>query len=205
MRLNNLSVRSLNSNGTALLASNLTTSYPGPIQQLTLDDCSIRPVTKLDLALYFGHQWPSFLPDGTHFLYSGLRTDKKHDVLVGALGSDASEVLIHNASDAKYAEPEHLLFERNGYLFAQSFSLRKLRLAGESMQLVLQPLMFGALVGMAGYDVSRNGVLTYQERPKEADRLVVGIDGKTTGNGRTWRILVLEPNANCAGCSNTAD
>ena len=96
----------------------------------TLDDCSLKPATKLDVAHYdFGHQWPSFLPDGKHFLYSGLTTDGQQDVLLGTLGSDVSEVLIHNASDAKYVAPEHLLFvfERNGYLFAQSFSLGKLR------------------------------------------------------------------------------
>jgi serine/threonine protein kinase/Tol biopolymer transport system component len=170
-----LLVRSWNSNGTALLAASLKGSnFLRPIQQLTLDDCSLKPATKLDVAHYdFGHQWPSFLPDGKHFLYSGLTTNKKHDVLLGTLGSDVSEVLIHNASDAKYAAPEHLLFERNGYLFAQSFSLSKLRLAGESTQLVPQPLVFGALVGAASYDVSRNGILIYQERPKQANRLVV--------------------------------
>jgi len=143
-------------------------------RKLTLDDCSLKPTTKLDVANYdFGHQWPTFLPDGKHFLYSGLTTDRKHDVLLGTLGSDVSEVLIHNASDAKYAAPEHLLFERNGYLFAQSFSLSKLRLAGESTQLVPQPLLFGALVGAASYDLSRNGILIYRERPKHANRLVV--------------------------------
>jgi hypothetical protein len=36
--------------------------------------------------------------------------------LLGVLGSDASEVVAHNASDAKYAAPEHLLFERNDLL-----------------------------------------------------------------------------------------
>ena len=170
-----LSVRSWNSNGTALLAARLEGSiFLMPIQQLTLDDCRLKPATRLDVAHYdFGHQWPSFLPDGKHFLYSGLTTDRKHDVLLGTLGSDVSEVLIHNASDAKYVAPAHLLFERNGYLFAQSFSLSKLRLAGESTQLVSQPLVFGALMGDASYDVSRNGILIYRERPKGANRLVV--------------------------------
>ena len=173
-----LSVGGVNANGIVLLAFGFAGNVaPGPIQQLSIDDCSVKPITTLNVADYdFGHRWPSFLPDGKHFLYAGLRTNKKHDVLLGTLESNVSEVVIHNASYAKYAAPEHLLFERSGYLFAQPFSLRDLRLSGQAVQVISEPLVFGALIGMASYDVSGNGALSYVERPKFADKLVLRDD-----------------------------
>jgi len=92
-----MSVQSWNSSGTVLLSYDLdSATKPVAIQQLSPEDCRIKPVTKLDMAHYdFGHQWPSFLPDGRHFVYAGLRTDKKQDVLLGTLESEASATLIH--------------------------------------------------------------------------------------------------------------
>ena len=145
-----------------------------PIRQLTLDDCSIKPVTKPDLARYdFGHMWPNFLPDGKHFVYAALRKDKKHDVLLGTMGSETSEILVHNASYPKYVPPGYLFFERNGYLFVQRFNPSKLRLAGDPMQVIPQQLLYVGLAGIANYDVSGNGVLTYQEQGEVRSRLVL--------------------------------
>ncbi|PYX75451.1 MAG: hypothetical protein DMG72_07265 [Acidobacteria bacterium] len=170
-----MSVQSWNSGGTVLLSYDLdSATKPVAIQQLSLEDCSIKPVTKLDMAHYdFGHQWPSFLPDGRHFVYAGLRTDKKQDVLLGTLESEASETLIHNASNPKYAPPGYLFFERNGYLFAQPFSLRKLHVAGAPVQVVSEQLLFGGLGGIASYDVSTNGVLVYQDQGEVRNKLVL--------------------------------
>ena len=176
-----------------------------PIRQLTLDDCSIKPVTKLDSARYdFGHRWPNFLPDGKHFLYAGLRTDKKQDVLLGTLGSDESEILVHNASYPKYAPPGYLFFERNGYLFAQPFSPSTLRLTGDPVQVVPQQLTYSGLGGFASYDVSDTGVLTYQAQGEVRSKLVLrdstgnqlevlGESAKP-GESSTWSGVRLAPN-----------
>ena len=162
------------SSNTALLLEGPSAPHHQPIQQLNLDDCSIKPVTKLDLAHYdSGHAWPNALPDGKHFLYAGLRTDKKHDVLLGTLGSEVSEILVHNASDPKYAPPGYLFFERDGYLFVQPFSPSKLRLTGDPVQVIPQQVAYAGLGGLANYDVSRNGVLTYQEQGEVRSRLVL--------------------------------
>ena len=145
-----------------------------PIRQLTLDDCSIKPVTKPDLVRYdHGHMWPNFLPDGKHFVYAALRKDKKHDVLLGTIGSETSEILVRNASYPKYAPPGYLFFERNGYLFAQRFNPSKLRLDGDPVQVIAQQLSHVGLGGIANYDVSGNGVLTYQEQGEIRSSLVL--------------------------------
>jgi Tol biopolymer transport system component len=143
------------------------------------DDCRIQPATKLDSARYdYGHQWPYLLPDGRHFLYSGVRTDKRHDVLLGTLGSFDNEVLVHNASDPKYAPPGYLFFERNGYLFAQPFSLSTFKVSGEPVQVEADQLMFAGLGGIAHYDVVP-GVLVFEKQQDVRNQLkIIDATGK---------------------------
>src|SRR5207245_447852 len=64
-------------------------------------------------------------------------------------------------SQAEYADSGHLLFVRNSTLFAQPFDSKKAVVIGRE-----QPLVNGVarLVGssLAGFSVSRNGVLAYR-------------------------------------------
>ncbi len=175
-----MAVGAWGADGTVLVAGSPQESWVGPIQQLNLENCSLRPVTRLDPSRYdFGHRWPRFLPDGKHFLYAGLRTDRRQDILLGSLGSEASTVLMRNASDPRYVEPGYLFFERSGYLFAQPFNPGELRLIGEPVQVVREQLSFGGLGGKANYDVSSGGVLVYREQQlAEAKLLIVDASGK---------------------------
>jgi serine/threonine protein kinase/Tol biopolymer transport system component len=197
---------SWSSNNTVLFSGgSFSATQNRPIRQLILDDCSIKPVTKPDLARYdHGHLWPNFLPDGKHFVYTALRKDKKHDVLLGTLGSETSEILVRNASDPKYVRPGYLFFERNGYLFAQRFNSSKSGLAGDPVQVIAQQLSYVGLGGIANYDVSGNGVLTYQEQAEVRSRLVLrdavgkqlqafGESAKP-GESFSWSNLRLAPN-----------
>jgi serine/threonine protein kinase len=186
------------SNGTALLAYD-SSEKPAPVRQLNLEDCSIRPVTKSLAGYDFGIQWPSLLPDGKHFVYAGLRTDKRQDVLLGSLASEPSQVLVRNASDPKYAPPGYLFFERNGYLFAQPFDLSKLRLMSEPLQVIPQQLVFSGMAGFASYDVSNTGVLVYQEQAEIRNTLVLrDSTGKqletVVSDSGAWSDVRLAPN-----------
>ena len=146
---------------------------PGPVQLMKLDDCRLQPATKFDSHQYdFGHHWPYFMPDGRHFLYSGVRTDKRHDVLLGNVQSLESKVLVRNGSNPEYAEPGYLFFERNGYLFAQPFSLKTLSVSGEPIQVEADQLVFAGLGGIASYDVAP-GVLAFQKQGDLRDQFVV--------------------------------
>jgi eukaryotic-like serine/threonine-protein kinase len=193
---------SWSSSGTVL---NFSPVQAGPIRQLNLDDCSNKPVTKLDSARYdFGHRWPNFLPDGKHFLFAGLRSDKKHDVLLGTLGSEVSDILVHNASYPKYAPPGYLFFERNGYLFVQPLSPSNLRLTGDPVQVVPQQLLYAGLGGIANYDVSDNGVLSYRAQGEVRSKLVLRDSTGTQlealgespkpGESSTWSGVRVAPN-----------
>jgi hypothetical protein len=64
--------------------------------------------------------WPSFLPDGRHFLFYALYPGKSAEVRVGSLDSTETNVVLPGYSRAVYAEPGYLVFVREGTLMAQA-------------------------------------------------------------------------------------
>jgi len=81
------------------------------------------------------HRWPSFLPDGQHFLYlafAGLRGTR--ELRVGSLTTADTAVIGTFDSNVAYAEG-YLLFVRNGNLMAQSFNKESRKLGGDPLNL----------------------------------------------------------------------
>jgi eukaryotic-like serine/threonine-protein kinase len=81
------------------------------------------------------HWWPSFLPDGDHFLYY-VRSARPEQggVYVGSLAQKASTRVLSVDSNAVFASGR-LLFVRQGTLWAQPFDPARLRLGGDPIAL----------------------------------------------------------------------
>jgi Tol biopolymer transport system component len=108
-----------------------------------------------------GHFWPSFLPDGRHYVYLAWSGEAgNRAVFAGALDSKEKTRLMAAESNAAYAAPGYLVFHREATLFAQPFNAKKLVLAGEPVHIADQ-LGFSAASGRGNFDVSQNGVLVY--------------------------------------------
>ena len=106
-----------------------------------------------------GHRWPSFLPDGKHFIF-WTRGPKSH-IAVGSLDSLDHKQIMENAADAIYAAPGYLLFVRGGTLVAQPFSTSKLELTGDAIPLAEHVATnFSSYRGV--FSVSDGGMLVYQ-------------------------------------------
>src|SRR5437762_1356276 len=106
--------------------------------------------------------WPSFLPDGRHFLFFALDPGKPGEVRVGSLDSTETKVVLPQVySRAIYAEPGYLLYVREGTLMAQAFDLARLSVSGRSIP-VAEDLLYLRDLGQSDFSVSTNGVLTYQ-------------------------------------------
>jgi Tol biopolymer transport system component len=88
-------------------------------------------VRNLDASLQEGsHRWPSFLPDGTHFLVnirSGLAEHR--GVYVGSLDGATPKFLVPSDARALYANG-YLLFLSGTTLMAQKFDEERLELSG---------------------------------------------------------------------------
>ncbi len=87
------------------------------------------------------HLWPSFLPDGRHFLYMATARDASgrratSSVYIAALDSPKDAKLLPGLqSRTVYAPSGHLLFVAEGSLLAQAFDLAALRLIGEPVNI----------------------------------------------------------------------
>ena len=110
------------------------------------------------------HRWPDFLPDGRHFLYWVRSADEQSQgIYVGSLDarpeSQDDRRLLGTTSNALYAAPGYVLFERDRTLMAQTFDARGLQLLGE-------PLLIASEISSprnnhVSLSVSATGLLAY--------------------------------------------
>ena len=111
--------------------------------------------------------WPEFLPDG-RFLFldiiqpEGEGTERTHELMVGSLdGAEPRRVAPGIDSRVTWSDTGHLLYVREGTLFAQSFDPEALAFQGEAVSLASR-LHYFYSTGLAGFSVSRNGVLVWR-------------------------------------------
>ncbi|HKZ31056.1 MAG TPA: protein kinase [Vicinamibacteria bacterium] len=130
------------------------------------------PVTTLDASAGDVQHWyPSFLPDGRHFLYFvvGSKAQGITDARAVNVGSldpgEPHKLVLEGGTNAKYANG-HLVYLRKGTLLAQPFDLERLELHGDAVHLVEHVQIAGASAGTTGVagaiTVSETGVLAYQ-------------------------------------------
>jgi DNA-binding winged helix-turn-helix (wHTH) protein/Tol biopolymer transport system component len=127
------------------------------------------------------HVFPWFLPDGRRFLYLSVsRTAPDTSAIyVHTLdappGTSATRILAAGFGAAYVPdgarEPGHLLFMRNGALFAQPFDPARLQLTGEAAR-IAEPV--GSFLDGAFFSASTNGVLAF--RPAAEPLRLVWLD-----------------------------
>ena len=123
------------------------------------------------------HTFPSFLPDGRHFVYLRFSA-KDQGIYVGSLDAtpaqQSSERLLDTSVMPTYAPSRdpaagHLLFVRDGVLLAQAFDARRLALSGESFPVAERVGIFRL---SAYFSTSANGVLAYRSVGGALSRLI---------------------------------
>src|SRR5688572_19442766 len=112
------------------------------------------------------YRFPSFLPDGRHFIYIAVHPETgRTQVRVGNLDSAEDIPLFFTApTRIVYSLPGVLLFVRAGTLMAQPFDADRLRLSGDLFPVAQQigQVAAGNLAGIAGFGASSNGTLVYR-------------------------------------------
>src|SRR5262249_6151593 len=116
---------SWNANGTIIFAPRVVSS----LYRILPAGGEAIPITRVEPPLT-AHQNPQFLPDGKHFLFSGLGSSSA-GIYVGSLDDFRIKRLLGPDTHAVYDPRGFLIFGRNGTLFAQSFDLRRLELRGD--------------------------------------------------------------------------
>jgi Tol biopolymer transport system component len=147
-----------NTEGVILLGRGTT----GPIVRVPAGGGEPTPATELDASRgETRHAYPSFLPDGHHFLYVAQSVSTSERIAyVGTLDSKERHALPGIASAVKYSSTGRVLFIRVGSLMAQPFDIKRLELSGEAFSVAELGMQPGALSGP--YSVSGTGALAYR-------------------------------------------
>jgi len=148
-----------------------TGGQPRPLPQLTSRNGEV-------------YRWPSFLPDGRHFLYYvGFADPKVMGVYVGSVDSSDTRQIVPDADAAAlYAPPGHLLYRSGDRLMSRPFDVRAARPTGEASPIVEDVWWDGISTLATGFTVSSNGVLAYQTGGlSESQLLLYDRTGKELG------------------------
>jgi serine/threonine protein kinase/Tol biopolymer transport system component len=120
-------------------------------------------VTEVDTTSgHVGHRFPSFLPDGRHFLYVVLPgRDGLYETRMGSLDSKETEGLVSAAGAAVYAEPGYLVVPRHQSIEAIPFDAGRRQVTGDARATGETQSGQANYTGAPAVSVSRDGVLIH--------------------------------------------
>jgi serine/threonine-protein kinase len=114
---------------------------------------------------------PQILPGGTTVLFTlatGTAADRweKAQIVVQSLGSGERKTLVNGGSDGRYVPTGHLVYAREGIVFAVPMDLRRLEVTGGPIPIVEGVRRAaGSSTGAAQFDFSSAGSLVYVPGP----------------------------------------
>ena len=121
----------------------------------------VTPITVTGVAF---SRWPSFLPDGVHFLLTARNPPAPGGLYVASTEPGFTpRLVVPSDNNGIFAAPDGLLFVRNDRLMHQPFDPDRLVVAGEPTT-VLDQVAFSLGVNRGDFSVSNNGVLAYRGR-----------------------------------------
>ena len=141
-----------------------TPSFGGPIFQVPAAGGTPRPVTKVPVAsAYLSDRWPSFLPDGKHFLFLhspfGTSGDR-NEIHLGSLDGTDQLLLQGRFYAAQYAAGR-LLAVRDGSLLAWKFDVSSGKVSGDPVR-VVDKIETDDITALPVFSISNQGTLLYQ-------------------------------------------
>ena len=126
------------------------------------------------------HRTPHALPDGRAVLFAVATSESESyddaSISVFATDSGRRKVLVEGGMYPRYSPSGHVVYGRNGTLFAVPFDADRLEVTGRPFR-VIDGVMMSRNTGVANFDISASGDLLY-------------VPGKADGGARTlyWSI-----------------
>jgi Tol biopolymer transport system component len=144
----------------------------GGLQRISVAGGDATTVTALDQSRKeTSHQWPWFLPDGHHFIYTAVSAGRNDvAIYISSLGSHESRIVTQANSNAAYASG-YLLFLRGNTLMAQPFDTKRFATTGEAIPVVEQVDEYRGRT-RASFTVSNTGTLVFQSQGRPSQSLV---------------------------------
>jgi eukaryotic-like serine/threonine-protein kinase len=148
----------------------------GKIWKVAIEGETPIQVTMLDNSRReLSHEWPCWLPDGRHFVYTvKCGVPENGGIYVGSLDSRNPKRLVDAESRAQYAWPAYLLYPCNRRLMAQPFDAKSLNITGDPAPIVELFRTIGQTESPY-FSVSDTGTLLYYG-DNRMDRQLVRVD-----------------------------
>ncbi len=137
-----------------------------------------RQLTTLDTGRQeFNHWYPQVLPNGKAVIYTSYATPiARASIQAYDLKSRRKSVLVEGAVFGRYAASGHLLYVRDGAIFAVPFDAKTLTVLGTPVP-VQDDVAWIATDGLGGFSVASNGTLAYLKASEwNVERRVVWSD-----------------------------
>jgi len=152
-------------------------------------------LTILDPSRHTTHRWPSFLPDGKHFLFfatnhSGTKPDQ-NGIYMGSLDSQAVKLVLTSDSAAQFASG-YLLYHLQTALMAQKFDPATATLSGDPV-VIADHVQYDPSVWRTTFSASDDGTLITVSGASTAYSELVWVDrnGRDVGYAIKERFLDL--------------
>jgi Tol biopolymer transport system component len=128
------------------------------------------------------HLWPVFLADGRRFLYLSLnREPARSAIVLASLDGPERQELVKALSSFELSS-DHLLFQRDGTIYAQPFEADKGKLTGD-IRAIIQGVAYNGGNGRAAFS-SGGATLVYRPGAANGDEQLMrwyDLDGKLLG------------------------
>jgi Tol biopolymer transport system component len=137
------------------------------------------PTTSLTTTqkLSTGRQFPSFLPNGRHYLYVDAPSGTGQAVHVGVLDAAESKQVVATSSSATYSETGDLFFRRGAALMAQRFDHQTRETIGAPV-VVASSVAINPFTNQTLMSISRTGVLIYFDTMTRSQLTLVDRSGR---------------------------
>jgi serine/threonine protein kinase/Tol biopolymer transport system component len=163
-----------NVDGTILIGSVI-----GPLYSVQADDGSVTQTTNL-LEGQSSHRWPQFLPDG-RFLFFTLGPPAVRAVYLGSTADANVQRLSDRESGYRFMPPSHVLFARQGGLWARRLGPESTTLEGELVPVAPKVLVSPGFFGYSAFSSSATGAIAYRASAGETQLVWLDRAGRPVG------------------------
>jgi len=149
----------------------------GPLFRVSAEGGPVTPVTSMHSEGETTHRWPQVLPGGTHVLFTShddRSASREGTIEVQPLAGGARRIIQKGGLYGRYVNSGHVLYVRDGQLFAAAFDASRLELAGPATP-VVKDVAYAMTSGTAQFSVSDTGLLAYR-RARNPQRMLQWMD-----------------------------
>jgi serine/threonine protein kinase/Tol biopolymer transport system component len=146
---------SWNADGTILFTQNTVS----PVFRIPAGGGEAVAVTRLDAERHLGHRFPSFLPDGRHFLFYAQAVESESGIYLASLDGDEPKRLGAADTAARYFAPDRVLYVQQEALVARKLEVARAELLDEPVTLAKG---VGADFFQGGFSVSAGGMVAHR-------------------------------------------